>query len=139
MTSRIVWEDRWGEVIDRPDLDLVEIRWYDTTRDLDTETFNAWLARFADTVADTRRPRILIDSTAFHMPVEHLDGEWRDAHIIPRYNDAGVEKFAFLMPEDMPAIGAPPAREGPATFPTAYFGTRDTALAWLAEAEDASF
>jgi len=53
--------------------------------------------------------------------------------IIPRYNQAGVEKFAFLMPAGMPAIGAPPAPETPGTFPTAYFGSRADATAWLAD------
>ena len=52
--------------------------------------------------------------------------------IIPRYNQAGVEKFAFLMPEGMPAIDAPPAPEEPVSFPTAYFGSRADATARLA-------
>ena len=56
---------------------------------------------------------------------------WRDEHIIPRYNAAGVQKFAFVMPPGMPAIRAEPANEDPATFPTGYFGTRQEALAWL--------
>jgi hypothetical protein len=60
-----------------------------------------------------------------------MDGDWRDANIIPRYNKAGVRRFAFLMPEGMPAIGTPPAVEGPADFPTAYFGSRADALAWF--------
>ena len=56
---------------------------------------------------------------------------WRDEHIIPRYNAAGLKKFAFIMPEGMPAIGAAPEKEGSANFPTAYFGSRNDALAWL--------
>jgi hypothetical protein len=60
-----------------------------------------------------------------------LDMGWRDEQIIPRYNAAGVKKFAFLMPAAMPAIGADPAPEGPADFPTAYFAERTQAQAWL--------
>ena len=56
---------------------------------------------------------------------------WRDEHIIPRYNAAGLKKFAFVMPAGMPAIGAPPAPEGPADFPTGYYGSRADALSWL--------
>jgi len=40
----------------------------------------------------------LIDSTAFRMSPARTDGPWRDANIIPRYNAAGVTKFAFHMP-----------------------------------------
>lgn len=131
MTSTIVHEDRWGEVIDRPDADLIEIRWFDTTRHLTSDAFNAWLAEFATCVERAGRSRILTDATVFRMPMDRMDAAWRDANIIPRYNDAGVTKFAFLMPERMPPIGSEPAPEGPATFPTAYFGTRADALAWL--------
>jgi hypothetical protein len=38
-----------------------------------------------------------------------MDGPWRDANIIPRYNAAGVKKFAH-MPEGMPMIGEPPTQ-----------------------------
>jgi len=132
MGSQIIWEDTWGEVIDRPDADLIEIRWFDTTRDFDGETFNEWLARFAGEVERCGRSSILTDAIVFGMAMEHMDGVWRDENIIPRYDASGVTRFAFLMPEGMPAIGAAPAPEGPASFPTAYFGTRQAALAWLA-------
>ena len=48
------------------------------------------------------------------MPMARMDLAWRDANIIPRYNTAGVKRFAFLMPAGMPAIGTPPSPEGPA-------------------------
>ena len=131
MTSKIVYEDAYGEVIDRPDVDLLEIRWFDTTHGLDAEGFQGWLAVFADAVDRAGRSRILTDSTAFMMDMAHMSGEWRDANIIPRYNAAGIEKFAFHMPAGAAPIGAPPAHEGPASYLTAYFGSRADALAWL--------
>ncbi|MEM6995351.1 MAG: hypothetical protein AAF721_32880, partial [Myxococcota bacterium] len=61
----------------------------------------------------------------------NFDMGWRDEHIIPKYVAGGVTKFAFHMPAGMPSIGAAPAPEGPAPFPTGYFGTRGDALAWF--------
>lgn len=130
MVSEIVYEDLHGEVIDRGD--FVEIRWFDATSELDSEGFNAWLALFAGIVEERRRPGVLVDGLAFLMDPAHMDGEWRDANIIPRYNAAGVRRFAFVMPAGMPAIGAAPAPEGPGDFPTGYFGRREDAIAWLA-------
>jgi hypothetical protein len=127
-----VYEDRWGEIIDRPTPELVELRWYDTTAAMSAEEFQDWLATFAEHVERQRRPRVLVDGTRFMMDPANLDEAWRDANIVPRYNSAGVQRFAFLFPDGMPAIGAPPAAEGPATFPTAYFGRRQEALDWLA-------
>ena len=132
MASSVIYEDQFGEVIDRPERGLIEIRWFDATRNFTTATFYEWLSEFAGGVEASGRQHVLVDALSFRMASDQMDPEWRDTHIIPRYNAAGVEKFAFLMPEGMPAIGTPPAPEGPAEFPTAYFGTRAEALAWLA-------
>ena len=131
MGSTIVYEDRFGEVIDRPDLDLVEIRWYDTTAELDGPGFDQWLTTFADAVGQVGRTNILTDSTAFRMDMAQVSMGFRDTNIIPRYNAAGIRKFAFHMPAGARPIGGEPAKEGPADYPTGYFGTRADALAWL--------
>jgi hypothetical protein len=126
-----LYEDRWGAVIDHPDEGYVEIRWFDSTESMSRNDFETWLTTFARQVEQTRRPGILVDATRFLMDPAHMSAEWRDAHIVPRYNAAGVRKFAFHMPDGMPMIGSPPAAEGPATYPTAYFARRHNAVAWL--------
>jgi hypothetical protein len=127
-----VYEDSWGEIFDRPDSDLLELRWFDTTETMSAGEFKEWLATFAETVERCRRTRVLVDSTSFRLSPDRMDGPWRDAEIIPRYNAAGVVRFAFHMPPAMPLIGQPPAVEIPGRFPTGYFGRRQDALAWLA-------
>ncbi len=60
----------------------------------------------------------------------------QDEHIIPRYSAAAVAKFALLVPEgalDTVESGGTPVIEGCATFPTAWFSTRERACRWLAE------
>ena len=131
MANRIVYSDSWGDIIDRPDEHCVEIRWFDSTRDMSGDDFNQFLSAFASQVEALARPGALVDAVQFRMDMSRMSMGWRDEHIIPRYNRAGLEKFAFLMPEGMPAIGNEPAVEGPAEFPTAYFGKRADALAWL--------
>ena len=131
MTSEIVYEDKWGEIIDRPSSKLVEIRWYDTTAEMSGDEFNHWLSTYAGCVEVKKRPGCLVDSVQFKMPMDRMNSAWRDENIIPRYNAAGVAKFAFIMPAGMPLIGAEPAREGPGDFPTGYFGERSTAVHWI--------
>lgn len=133
MTATVVWNDEHGSMIDWPDDDYVEIRWYDATREMTKDEFERWLEGFAGGVEQCGRRGILVDGVQFRMNPEFMDGDWRDEHIIPRYNAAGVKAFAFLMPEGMPAIGAPPEVEGPSDYPTAYFGSRAEALDWLKE------
>jgi hypothetical protein len=129
--SAVVYEDEWGEILDRPALDLIELRWFDSTSAMSPDEFKRALATFAEWVERTGRQRALIDGTSFLMDPANMDAPWRDANIIPRYNAAGIQKFAFHMPAGMPAIGFPPAPETPGRFPTGYFGSRREALRWL--------
>ena len=128
-----LYADRWGEILDRPQEGCVEIRWFDTTSAMDGNDFNQFLATYAGYVESCGRSGALVDSVQFRMDMAKMEMGWRNQHIIPRYNAAGLKKFAFIMPAGMPAIGKPPAKEGPATFATGYFGGRDAALRWLAE------
>ena len=93
----------------------------DTTADMSAGECQVWLTKFAERVEKSGRSRVLIDSTTFRMSPANMDGPWRDAYITPRYNAAGVAKFAFHMPEGMPMIGKPPPPDGPGRFPTGYF------------------
>jgi hypothetical protein len=130
---RHVYEDGWGEIIDRPTHDLVELRWFDTTQTMSADEFKAWLETFANHLEQLRRSSVLVDATRFGMDPARMDDEWRDANIIPRYNGAGVRRFAFLYPDGVPLIGMEPGPMGPSSFPTGYFGRRQLALDWLSE------
>lgn len=127
------YSDQWGECLIRPDDQCSEIRWFDTTSGMTGDDFNRFLSAFAGTVEASGLPGALVDAVQFSMDMSLMQMGWRDENIIPRYNAADLRKFAFVMPDGMPAIGAPPQAEGPANFPTAYFATRAAALSWLAE------
>lgn len=131
MVNRVVHSDGWGDIIDRPDENCVEIRWFDASRDMSGDDFNEFLSTFAGHVEALNRSGALVDAVQFKMDMSRMSAAWRDEHIIPRYNRAGLKRFAFLVPDGMPAIGKEPAVEGPADFPTAYFERRADALAWL--------
>ena len=131
MTPTVVFEDRQGSLIDYPDDDYLEIRWYDASSELTGQSFNERQEVIAEVVEKCGRSSILIDAVQFDMSAQDLDVQWRDANTIPRFNAAGVKKQALVVPAGFPPIGAPPAPEGPADFPTAYFATRAEARAWL--------
>src|SRR2546428_13602403 len=116
--SKHVYEDQWGEIIDRPSIGLVELRWFDTTAPMSKEQFQKWLSTFADQGAGAHRQHVLIDATSFRMNPAFMYGTCRDAKIIPRYNAAGVTRFAFHMPAGMPLIGKPPTAAAQGRFPT---------------------
>lgn len=131
MNAQIIHEDIYGSLIDYPDDDYLESRWYDGSSALTTQTFNDRCVLFADVVERSGRTRVLIDAVQFGMNAEDLDVVFRDTKVTPRLNAAGLQKIALIVPADFPPVGTPPAPEGPADFPTAFFATRAAARAWL--------
>ncbi len=132
MPPQHLFEDAYGEIIDRPDDGFIEIRWFDTTAEMSDKEFQDWLLNFTTIAERSPSRRVLVDATSFDMQWMSETMGWRDDVIIPRYNSLGINKFAFHMKAGAPPIGGKPAPEGPAEFPTGYFAHRTEATEWLA-------
>ena len=136
MSEQIVAEDQWGQIIFYDEWSSLELKWLPTTAEASDADVKITMEAFADESV-SRRPRTLIvDTTEFRHQWGDGMMQWRDARIIPLYNQAGVTKFAFVANPNYPGPtvdgGATPAPEGPATFPTGWFKSRDAAYQWLA-------
>ena len=112
---------------------LVEQRW--TSLAMSEQQFRDRISKLATFLEQARVPNVLVDMAVIsHTPSGDFE-EWRQSQIIPRYNAAGVERFAFILPAGVPGTvesGTKPAIEGAvAKFATAYFATRDRALKWF--------
>ena len=87
-------------------------------------------------MGERHKPRfMIIDANEFHHELGTGVMQWREENILPRYEAAGVSKFAFLVPPSFPGTvesGGKPIVEGRAAFPTAWFSTRERAYQWLA-------
>lgn len=130
--------DDFGAVSHDPDRGVLELEWFETTASMSDDDFKRGLERLAALAEERSVPHVLIDVTRFAHRLSPDLARWREQHIIPRYNRAGVRKFAFLVPVGAPgtvASGSEPAPEGSATFPTGYFDSRDAAYAWFSGAD----
>ncbi len=131
-----VARNSWGVVLDHRQWRTLELRWLPATRDMTDEGFKETLELLAS-AGERLGPRfMLVDGTDFHHQSGEGVMEWRAEHIVPRYNSAGVTKFAFLAPAGSPGTvesGAAPAVEDGANFQTAWFSGREGAYQWLAE------
>jgi hypothetical protein len=54
------------------------------------------MERYAELSGEQSTRYLLVDVRKFRHSIGEGVGSWRDEHIIPAYNAAGVEKFAFL-------------------------------------------
>jgi hypothetical protein len=136
VTTIDLYGDQFSKYFRHPQHATIELRWLEATKSMSEEQFRAGLERLAKLLEREHVPNVLIDVTNFthQSPADFL--EWRETHIIPRYNEAGVKKFAFLLPSDAPGTvdkGIAPATERAASFPTGYFSSRELALSWLGE------
>jgi hypothetical protein len=124
----------WGVILHHEGWQTLELRWLPV--EMSDADFKETLGLLAG-MGEQHKPRfMIIDATEFHHEFGPGVMQWRDENIIPRYGAAGVAKFAFLVSAGFPGTveaGGQPAVDGPATFPTGWFSTRDRAYQWLAE------
>ncbi|MGH2720571.1 MAG: hypothetical protein ACRDJO_03060 [Actinomycetota bacterium] len=126
--------DEFGVVRHHVEDAILELEWLEASAGMTDDDFMASMQRFADRAEEYRTPFLLVDVTRFrHSPGDGV-GAWRDKHVIPRYNGAGVRKFAFLVPAGSPGTvesGHPPTEEAPGEFPTGCFDVRQDILDWF--------
>jgi hypothetical protein len=125
-----LFQDRLGVMLYDDARNILELDWFPETEFMNDDDYMSWLERFAISSEQHHVQFIVIDTLAFkHHPGAHT-GPWRDEYIIPRYNRAGVKKFAFLLSPGA-APETEPASEGPAQFPTGYFDSREQIDQWF--------
>ena len=126
----------WGVVLKHERWRTLELAWLPSTSEMSDEGFRETLELLAAEGERDKPTYMIIDATQFRHEVAEGVLEWRDREIIPRYNAAGVKKFAFLWPGGTPGTveaGGTPEPEGPASFPTGWFTGRERAYQWLME------
>jgi hypothetical protein len=126
--------NEWGAISYYPQWNTLELKWAAKTRSMTDDGFKDTLQILAEQGLKVRPKYMIVNSTEFFHTIGEGILAWRDENIVPLYNDAGVEKFAFLVTDRMPGTvekGAEPVPDGPAAFPTGWFETRERMYAWL--------
>ena len=136
MPAEIVSKDQWGQLIYYDEWNSLELKWLGTTADATDADLKTTMQAFAREAVERHPRTLIVDTNEFGHAWGDGFMQWRDAEIVPRYNQAGVAKFAFIAGAGFPGPtvedGAAPAPDGPATFPTGWFKTREAAYQWLA-------
>ena len=126
--------DEYGVIKHHTQEGVLELEWLEASADMTDDDFKASMERYAQLAGEHSTPNLLVDLKSFrHSPGKGM-GPWRDEHIIPVYNAAGVKKFAFLCPAGTPGTvedGGEPTREPPGEFLTGYFFQRQGIVDWF--------
>lgn len=119
---QILWDDKSR---------IISIKWKEATASMTDENFKDELFLFAGYVEQKKAPGILVDICEFRHKMSPTVREWRVRNISSRYNAAGVQRFAFLLPR---ASQIPPMmnQSSPGEkFATQAFTDSDEAMNWL--------
>jgi hypothetical protein len=107
----------------------VELEWKEATAAMSADDFKSALQHLAAHISEQGADATLVDVRRFRFRMTpELDG-WRLEHIIPAYNEAGLARFAYLLPPGVPY--RPSAGGDAARFETGYFERIDEARDWL--------
>ncbi len=130
-----LYQDEFGSIYYYADEDILELRWSAATEHISDADFRRWLKLLGQHAIDQKIRFLVVDGRNFHgQPTPETVGDWRDQHVIPLYNQAGTEKFAFLVPHTTETTSTMPAADtGPANYPTQYFSSWDAIRAWFRE------
>jgi hypothetical protein len=84
-----VARNAWGIVRHHQQQRILELRWLPSTAAMTDDDFKATLELFAEQAEQTGTSLLLIDATDFGHQFDEGVMQWRDQHLIPRYNWLG--------------------------------------------------
>ena len=132
--GREVAGNQWSKIVYFGDSKTLLLEWLPSSKEMSDGAVKQTLEQFADAGEELRPSYLLVDVMHFGRGFTDEINAWRDVRIIPAYNAAGVQKMAFLAPEQFPQTfekGFRPENEPGAKFPTGWFSNRDNLDQWL--------
>lgn len=117
-----------------PDSGILKLVWSENTARMTDEDFKAALVYLAEQTEKLEAKGLLVDVEQFRFNPPSQLGEWRAQSITPRYNKAGVKKFAFVHGNKFPEKAGDGERYPGEEFLTHHFSSEDGAKKWLKKA-----
>ncbi len=109
---------------------ILTLTWTAQTANMSDDDFKRTNMAFADQSVAQNCQRLLVDVREFGHTFGASLGEWRLNEIIPKYHQAGVDRFAFLHRADFPELADGKKEEGE-NFISRHFASEVRAKAWL--------
>jgi hypothetical protein len=114
---------------------LMSFVWTEKSVAMTADDYKAAIREYAGLVLKHRARCALVDLRKFRFSVVDSDipGSWWADEIVPLYNQAGLAKFAFVLPEgeQAPPDEAPAVAGAGEKFVTRQFGSQQAAISWL--------
>ena len=102
MREEVVAKDKWGQIIFYDEWNSLELKWFPSTANATDADVKTTMELFAEETVNRRPHTLIVDTTDFHHAWGEGVMEWRSREIIPRYNQGGVTKLAFIAAPNYP-------------------------------------
>src|SRR5437764_10391502 len=112
---------------------LMSFVWTEKSVSMTVDDYKDAIRDYARLVLEHRVRCAFVDLRKFRYRVEHGElGSWWADEIVPLYNQAGLEKFAFVLPEgeQAPSDETPAKAEAGEKFITRQFAPKQAAMPW---------
>ena len=130
-------DDNFLEILWDENKQIIEIDRKDSTSAMIDQQFKAELALFAGFVEQKKARGLLVDVSHFRHKMAPDVQEWRLKNISTRYSAAGVQRFAFLLPNGSQIPPMMNQSSPGEKFATRAFNDLNEAKNWLTEAQAA--
>ncbi|MEE8518251.1 MAG: hypothetical protein V3S98_03910 [Dehalococcoidia bacterium] len=121
----------WSMALDA-ESSVIELVWTARTAAMTDQDFKEGVDHFTTFAEQHGATGLSVDVREFGHQMNTELGEWRQDKIVPRYNSAGIQRFAYVLPQGAP-LEEPTQYEGE-NFKTGYFSSPEAASSWLAAA-----
>ena len=133
---KTIYESHFYDFVVCEETKTLVFQWKPETENIKNNDFREGLSNFAGYAFELKTPNMVVDVRNFRPgggePTQDVRGKWRAEVVVPRYNRAGVKKFAYL--RNVEGGGPPvsgPARHDGEEFETAVFDSEDKMMTWL--------
>lgn len=109
---------------------ILTLTWTAQTAHMTDEDFKRTNLEFANQSIAQKSQRLLVDICDFGYIFSDSLGQWRLKNVIPKYHQAGVDKFAFVHGSDFPEPPDGKKEEGEG-FVSRHFASKTDANIWL--------
>src|SRR5262245_17131481 len=131
MTSIHLHEDKCLRVLRDEKSRIIDRDRTEGNSAMNDEEFRRERTGFASDVEARKAAGILVDLSRFRHKTSPDTQQWRVKNISSRYNDAGVQRFAFLLPKDAPIPPLMNQSSRGEGFLTRAFNDAEQATSWL--------
>lgn len=129
---KLLHQNKFVKILYFPEIEQIEHHWSSKSYEMSEEDFKKEQLIYLEFAQHFKPKRGLVNSRDFKFTIDPQLQDWMNEHLHPYYEELGLIKAAFLMPEDFFAqFSIEQIFEDYRPFQVMYFDKEESARNWL--------